>query len=167
VALVDNSTLEFRASVPSADLPKVRQGAAAQITVDSMPGTTMQGVITRILPTVDERSRSFEVVVQVPGQANLVSGLFARARIKLRDIREAVVVPPAALIHDGARPGTANLFVIENGKAQSLSVELGVEGLEHVQVRSGLKPGMTVVVDPPTTLASGAPVQVTNSRTDR
>jgi multidrug efflux pump subunit AcrA (membrane-fusion protein) len=134
-----------------------------------MPGLNMQGVITRILPTVDERSRSFEVVVQVSGPANLVSGLFARARVKLRDIADAVVVPPAALIHDGARPGRANVFVIENGKAQSLDVELGVEGLDLVQIRSGIKPGMTVVVDPPSTLASGAPVQVMNAagRTDR
>jgi multidrug efflux pump subunit AcrA (membrane-fusion protein) len=71
------------------------------------------------------------------------------------------VVPPAALVHDGSRPGMANLFVVENGKAEVREVALGVEGLNTVEVRSGLKPGMVVVVDPPTTLASGAPVQAT------
>lgn len=161
VTLVDNSVLEFRAAVPSSDLPKVKTGAPAQITVDSMPGMSMQGSITRILPTVDERSRSFEVVVHVPEQANLVSGLFGRAHVKVRDIPNAVVVPPASVVRDGTRNDAANVFIVENGKAESRPVTLGVEGVDAVEVRSGLKPGMVVVVDPPTTLASGATVQTT------
>lgn len=162
--LVDNSTLEFRAAVTSADFSKARIGAPAEITVDAMPGFSARGSVTRILPTVDERSRSFEMVVRVAGQPNLISGLFARARVKVRDINDAVVVPPAALMHDGSRPDVASVFVIENGKAEMREVGLGVEALDSVEVRKGLKAGMVVVVDPPTTLASGAPVQTTDSK---
>jgi membrane fusion protein (multidrug efflux system) len=165
VTLVDNAMLEFRAAVPSADFSKVRVGAAAQVTVDAMPGLSATGSITRILPLVDERSRSFEVVVQVAGRQELVSGLFARARVKVRDIADAIVVPPAALVHDGSKPDAANVFVVENGKAEAREVGLGVETLDAVQISNGLKAGMVVVVDPPTTLASGAPVEI--SRADR
>lgn len=162
VTLVDNAVLEFRAAVPSTDFAKVRLGAPARISIDAMPGVTMPGKITRILPLVDERSRSFEVVVQVSGQKKLVSGLFARARVKVRDIRQATIVPPAALMHDGSRPAVASIFVVDNGKAESREIQVGVESLDAVQIH-GLKPGTTVVVDPPTTLASGASVQLTNS----
>lgn len=166
--LVDNSALEFRAAVTSADFSKARIGAPAEITVDAMPGFSARGSVTRILPTVDERSRSFEIVVRVTGQPNLISGLFARARVKVRDINDAVVVPPAALLHDGSRADVANVFVVENGKAEVREVGVGVEALDSVEVRKGLKPGMVVVVDPPTTLASGAPIQMTDSnRQDR
>lgn len=163
VTLVDNSVLEFRAAVPSSDLAKVRVGAPAKITVDSLAGTTLQGSITRILPVVDERSRSFEVIVNVPGQPNLVSGLFGRAHVKVREIPNAVVVPPASVVHDGAR---TNVFVVENNKAETREVSLGYEGVEAVEIRTGLKPGMRVVVDPPTTLASGAPVQLTKTSSE-
>ncbi len=162
VMLVDNSVLEFRAAVPSTDLAKVRVGAPAQITVDSMPGTSMRGSITRVLPTVDERSRSFEVVINVPGQPNLVSGLFGRGHVKVRDIPNAVVVPPASIVHDGTRADAGSVFVIENNKAEARQVTLGYEGIDAVEIRAGLNSGMRVVVDPPTTLASGAPVQITN-----
>ncbi len=162
VMLVDNSVLEFRAAVPSTDLAKVRLGAPAQITVDSMPGTSMRGSITRILPTVDERSRSFEVVINVPGQPNLVSGLFARGHVKVREIANAMVVPPAAIVHDGTRADAGSVFVIENNRAESREVTLGYEGIDAVEIRAGLSSGLRVVVDPPTTLASGAPVQITN-----
>ncbi|HYH00601.1 MAG TPA: efflux RND transporter periplasmic adaptor subunit [Terriglobales bacterium] len=166
--LVDNSTLEFRAAVTSADFSKVKIGAPAEVTVDAMPDFAAHGTVTRILPTVDERSRSFEIVVRVAGKENLISGLFARARVKVRDINNAVVVPPAALMHDGSRADVANVFVVENGKAEVREIAVGVEALDSVEVREGLKPGMIVVVDPPTTLASGAPVHITDSnRVDR
>jgi RND family efflux transporter MFP subunit len=165
VVLVDNSVLEFRAAVPSTDLAKVKVVAHAQVTVDSMPGLVMQGAITRVLPTADERSRSFEVVVRLAGQQNLISGLFGRARVKVRDIPNAVVVPPSSVVHDGTRADAASVFMVENGKAESIPVTLGVERVDVVEVRSGLKAGTVVVVDPPTTLASGAPVQVTRTMT--
>lgn len=163
VTLVDNSVLEFRAAVPSADLEKVHVGAPTQITVDSMTGTAMHGSITRILPIADERSRSFEVVVQLVGEKNLISGIFGRARVKVRDIPNAVIIPPASVIHDGTHPNQASVFVVENGKAQAHLVTLGYEGVDAVEIRSGLHQGMTVVVDPPTTLASGAMVQISNT----
>jgi membrane fusion protein (multidrug efflux system)/multidrug efflux system membrane fusion protein/cobalt-zinc-cadmium efflux system membrane fusion protein len=166
VMLVDNSVLEFRASVPSSDLAKVRVGSSARVTVDSMPGMAMQGAITRILPTVDERSRSFEVVVNVSGQPNLISGLFGRAQVKVREIPNAIVVPPSSVVHDGTRADMANVFVVENNKAESRQVTLGYEGADAIEVRSGLKAGTVVVVDPPTTLASGASVQMTKTTSE-
>lgn len=163
VNLVDNSMLEFRAAAPSADLSKVKLGASAQITVDALPGMALNGTIARILPTADERSRSFEVIVRVPGRAELISGLFARGRIRVREVAGAIVVPPSALVHDGSRPGFASIFVVENGKANLREMSVGVETAEAVQVSGDVRAGATVVVDPPPTLASGAPVQ-TRSR---
>jgi len=163
VQLVDNSVLEFRASVPSADLPRVKIGAPVVISVDALPGSVLHGQVTRILPLVDERSRSFEVVSRVSESNNLVSGLFGRGRIKVREIKDALVLPPSSIMHDGQTAGRANVFVIEQGKAQLRQVELGVEGADSVEIRSGITPGTLVVIDPPTTLAAGAPVQIQNS----
>jgi membrane fusion protein (multidrug efflux system) len=163
VQLVDNSVLEFRASVPSADLPRVKIGAPVVISVDALPGSVLHGQVTRILPLVDERSRSFEVVSRVSESNNLVSGLFGRGRIKVREIKDALVLPPSSIMHDGQTAGRANVFVIEQGKAQLRQVELGVEGADSVEIRSGITPGTLVVIDPPTTLAAGAPVQIQNT----
>lgn len=164
IQLVDNSVLEFRAAVPSAELSRIKTGAPVAITVDALPGTTLKGKIERTLPLVDERSRSFEVVARVTENNNLVSGLFARGRIRVREIPEALVVPPSALVHDGESEGKAGIFVVEQGKAEMRPVSIGIEGADAVQVQ-GLKVGTMIVVDPPTTLASGAPVQVQNSGT--
>jgi len=124
--------------------------------------------VARIEPLVDERSRSFQAVVEVPGQPGLVGGLFARASVRVGEVKGALVVPPAALVREGADPASASTFVVRQGKAEKVDVALGVETPDGIQVTSGLAAGDVVVLDPPTALASGAPVDVQNGgRGDR
>ncbi|HVR71987.1 MAG TPA: efflux RND transporter periplasmic adaptor subunit [Vicinamibacteria bacterium] len=158
--LVDDSVLEFRAAVPSADYARVRVGAAVDVEVDARPGAAVRGRVARITPLVEERTRSFAVVVEVPWSAGLVGGMFARAIVHVGEIPGALVLPPAALIRDGADPLRAEVFLVEEAVARRRTVGLGVEGPDTVQVTSGLTAGQTVVLDPPVTLGDGAPVEI-------
>jgi RND family efflux transporter MFP subunit len=159
---VDDSVLEFRAAAPSSQYGKVRVGSPVRVTVDSMPGLAVTGRVVRIAPIVDDRSRSFETVVEVPGNAALVGGLFARASIQIGLLPGALVVAPAALVRDGTRQ--AQTFVIVQGKAERRTVDLGVESADAVQVTRGLAQGDVLVLDPPAALASGSPVEIQAAR---
>jgi membrane fusion protein (multidrug efflux system) len=156
--LVDDSVLEFEAQVASRDLAKVSLGIPVRLTIDALPGTRIEGRVARIEPLVDTRSRSFKAVVEVPGRPGLVGGLFARAEVRVGQVQGALVVPPAALMREGADPAAASVFVVREGKAEKVAVAIGVEAPEGIQVTSGLARGDVVVLDPPTALASGAPV---------
>lgn len=161
--IVDDSALEYRASVPSSNYGKAKLGAEVDVTVDSLPGMKIAGRVARVTPFVDERSRTFDVVVEVPGRAELIGGLFARASVQVKSVPDAIVVPPAALIRDGAVPGEAQLFVVTGSVARKRSVRLGVETAEIVQVIEGVEAGEVVVLDPPVALADGAPVEIHGS----
>lgn len=162
--LVDDSVLEFRAPVASKDWAKVKVGAEVELVIDALGGARVGGRIARVEPLVDERSRSFRVVVEVPGRPDLVGGLFARATVRVGVVPGALVVPPSALVRDGSDPSSAEAFVVRGGKAEKVRLTLGVETPDGVQVRSDLAAGDVVVLDPPTALASGAPVLVQNGR---
>jgi RND family efflux transporter MFP subunit len=162
--VVDDSVMEFRASVPSADYTKVRVGAPVDVAVDALPGTAVRGRMARVTPLVEERTRSFAVVVEVPWSAGLVGGMFARASVRVGQVPGALVVPPAALVRDGADPLRAEVFVIEGTQARRRTVSLGVEGADAVQVTSGLTAGQRVVVDPPVGLGDGAAVEIQAAR---
>ncbi len=161
--LVDDALLEFRSAVPSNDYGKARVGAAVELEVDALGGRRVTGRVARITPLVDERTRAFEVVVEVPGGRDLVGGLFARARLRVGRVEAALVVPPAALLRDGDDPGRAEAFVVVAGKAERRGVALGIETPDEVQVTEGLKAGDVVVVAPPGALSSGAPVTPSNN----
>ncbi|HEY7410641.1 MAG TPA: efflux RND transporter periplasmic adaptor subunit [Vicinamibacteria bacterium] len=162
--LVDDSVLEFRASVPSADYDKVRVGATVEVTADAVPGVTAKGRVARLTPLVDERTRSFDLTVEVPGDGRLVGGLFARATVSVRRVPGALVVPPSALQRDGTQPGVAQAFAVVAGVAQRRTVTVGVEDAGAVQVVAGLAAGEQVVLDPPVALGDGAPVEVVAGR---
>jgi RND family efflux transporter MFP subunit len=160
--LVDDSVLEFRAQVASRDLAKVRLGIPVRLSFDALPDSRVEGRVARVEPLVDERSRSFQVVVEIPGRPGLVGGLFGRASVRVGEVAGALVVPPAALVREGADPLSAAAFVVRHGKAEKVAVALGVEAPDGIQVTSGLVAGDVVVLDPPTALASGSPVDVQN-----
>jgi multidrug efflux pump subunit AcrA (membrane-fusion protein) len=95
-----------------------------------------------------------------------VGGLFARAFVRVGEVEGALVVPPAALVREGADPASASAFLVRQGKAEKVTVALGVEAPDGIQVTSGLAAADVVVLDPPTALASGAPVDVQNGGRD-
>jgi RND family efflux transporter MFP subunit len=158
--LVDDSVLEFRGAVPSSDYGKVKLNAPVTLTMDALPGVEVTGEVTRVVPMVQERNRSFELIARVPGQKVLVAGLFARAEIYVREVKGALLVPPSAVVRDGANPDRADVFVVANNKAERREISLGVEQPDAIQVIKGLSGGETVVIDPPVSLTSGATVQV-------
>jgi len=140
----------------------VRVGSAVRVSVDSLPGLAVTGRVVRVAPIVDDRSRSFETVVEVPGNAALVGGLFARASIEVGLLPGALVVPPATLVRDGTQQAQA--YVIVQGKAERRTVDVGVESADAVQVTRGLSVGDLLVLDPPTALSSGSPVEIQAAR---
>ncbi len=161
---VDDSVLEFRAPVPSAHYGKAKLGQSVEVRVDALGDRLVKGTLARVAPLVEERTRSFEVTVEVAGQPELVGGLFARAVIRIGTLKGALVVPPAALQRDGADASAASAFVVKDGKAERRSLTLGVETPDAIQVTAGLVAADTVVLDPPVALASGAPVEARAAR---
>jgi len=161
--IVDDSVFEFRSSVGSGDIGRLKVGETVTVTVDALPGFVTEGKVSRISPQVDIRSRSFEAIIRVPGRPQLVSGLFARAEVKVREVPGSLTVPPAALLRDGSDPSKAQTYVVAGNKVQRRDVVVGVETPDAVQVTSGLKAGDVVVVDPPSALGPGAQVQVQGS----
>jgi RND family efflux transporter MFP subunit len=162
--VVDDAVLEFRAAVPSADYAKVRVGAPVDVSVDARGGRAVRGRVARVTPLVEERTRSFAAVVEVPWSEGLVGGMFARATVRVGEVQGALVVPPGALIRDGADPARAEVFLVDGAVARRRVVGLGVEGPDAVQVTTGLTAGQQVVLDPPVTLGDGVPVQVLATR---
>jgi len=158
--IVDDSVFEFRSSVASGDFGMVKVGEPVVVTVDALPGFVTDGQVNRIAPQVDARSRSFEIIIRVPGKRELVSGLFARAQVKVREVPGSLTVPPAALLRDGSDPTKAQTYVVKNNTVERRDVVVGVEVPDAVQVTSGLNVGEVVVVDPPSALGPGTQVQV-------
>lgn len=77
------------------DLPWIRYGQSVSVTTEAQPGKVYEGWISFVDPTVDERTRTVRVRVNVDNEAgDLKPGMFARAVVEARVGAEGQVLEP-------------------------------------------------------------------------
>jgi len=104
-------------------------------------GEAIKGKVVAQEPMVDKATRSLLVRGLVENQPSLLPGTFATVEVPLHT-EQAIMVPSIAVLPgvDGRR-----VFVVREGIARSVSVEVGARTADRVQVLSGLKPGDQLV----------------------
>ena len=146
-------------NVNETDLPMVRRGAKVDVTFDAFPGEEFQGTVTRIYPTVDSSTRTFQVEVGVdnPGE-RILPGMFGRVEFQL-GTRNNVVVPDRAVVKQTGS-GNKYVYVLHGDRVSYNRVELGRRIDDSYEVLSGVTDGDTVVISGQSRLADGVKVEV-------
>jgi RND family efflux transporter MFP subunit len=158
VQLVIETPLRLWANVPERHSAEVRNGQPVRLTVASFPGEPFEGTVSRINPSVDPVSRTFQVEALVPNNRGLLRpGGFAKASVLVDRNAEATAVPIEAVVKFA---GVTKLFVVEGSKARAVNVETGLEGSDWVEVIGRLPEKAQVVTTGQTHLAEGTPVEV-------
>ncbi|MET3890463.1 membrane fusion protein (multidrug efflux system) [Bosea sp. OAE506] len=157
---IDPIKVDFR--VPEIFLSQVRVGQTISLRVDAVPNADFQGKIFAVDPVVDVNGRAIRLRATVPN-ADLVlkPGLFARVTIVVDRRENAMLIPESAVVPDGL--GKV-VFVVDNGKAKRIAVELGKRLPGKVEVVKGLTPQMMVVSSGQMRLRDGSTVSVKNSQ---
>src|SRR5690606_31813021 len=100
---------------------------------------------------------TFRVVAVFAGGDALQPGMFSRLSINYDQRADALVVPRAALLEDGGEPA---LYVVRDGTASRVAVQLGYADGGWIEVRDGVGPGDSVVIAGKSALREGSVVQV-------
>lgn len=159
VSLVDLGELKLPVQVGGREVLALEPGLPADVRVDGLPDRTFRGRVHRIDPVADPRSNLFGVEVRVPNPEGLLrAGLPATVEIPVARAPDTLAVPEAALLQ---QQGQAGVFVVEDGRARFQPVELGLNGGDWWEVRSGLEEGDPVVITGKEQLGPGSPVVVT------
>ncbi|MGC8763625.1 MAG: efflux RND transporter periplasmic adaptor subunit [Acidobacteriota bacterium] len=144
--IVDNRLFDLTVSVPSSEIHRVAPGQTLRFTTDAVPDRTFEGHVAYVNPAADPASRTVAVRAEVPYAEGLLrSGLFVKGTL-LCGVREKVLLlPREALLSWDASSGTAEVFVVEGGRARRTSVRTGESSPGGVEVVSGLAEGAVVV----------------------
>lgn len=166
VKLVLVDSLKLQAAVPERYLGEVKVGQPVSVGVEAYPRERFAGTITRVNPTVDRASRTFQIECAVPNPyKRLAAGCFAKAEVQTRLDPDAVLVPEEALVQFA---GVTKVFVIRDGKAVAVAVRAGDVRVDAAPGRKGvlvelsgtIKAGDQVAVTGQSKLTDGAAVRV-------
>jgi Cu(I)/Ag(I) efflux system membrane fusion protein len=141
--IADLSHLWVLADVYESDLPAVRLGMTADVTVAHVPDRTWTGAVTWVSPTVEEKTRTVKVRVEVDNRdRELKPEMFADVVLKT-DLGNGLVVPDNALVQSGTR--TLVFVDLGDGTLEPREIQIGAKTAAGIQVRRGLAEGERVV----------------------
>lgn len=130
-------TLEMKIPISEYSIGKVSVGQEAEISADILNGETVQGQVTAISPTGEEKGggsteRVIPTTIRIEDKnTRLIAGITAKAKIRIREASDTLIVPISALIQQG--DGTY-VAAIENNMIRMVPVETGVESDIQVEV---------------------------------
>ncbi|MGQ9660219.1 MAG: efflux RND transporter periplasmic adaptor subunit, partial [Thermochromatium sp.] len=159
--LIRDGRLEWRAEVPATELARLTPGGSARILAPD--GTQVDGRIRRIAPTVDTRTLTGLVYVDLPVETtgqSLRAGMFVRGELDLGD-SPALTLPQSALL---MREGFAYVFRLEpDGTVAQIKVGIDRRLGDRVEIIAGLEAESEVVDSGVGFLADGDLVQISGS----
>lgn len=158
IALVVNTDkVKIDLDIPEKYLPRVSLGQEAKIMVDAYPQEEFLGKVTKISPVVDLETRTAPIEIIIENQSHrLQSGMFAKVKLILQAHKDIPVILKEAIM--GKEPNLY-VYVVENKKASSRKVALGIREGPYYEVQEGLKEGDLVVIMGQQRLYEGAKVE--------
>jgi len=95
---VDINTVYAEFSIIEKDVPKVTLGQKAEVFVDAYPTKTFSGVIDRISPVIEGRSRTENIKIELENKDGVLKpGMFARTLIATYEKKDVLVIPSSSL----------------------------------------------------------------------
>lgn len=170
--IADLSEILVEVDVDETEIVSVREGQAAEVSVDAVVGHTYHGLVEEIGSSGYTRAGKGDVIfysVKVlleDADARLRPGMTARAEIAVETHVDTVVVPIQVVVYrrvpsDDASSGSDDsrstggedeeeqvVFVVAQGKAERRPVETGLADTTHIEILTGIDSGTEIVTGP-------------------
>jgi HlyD family secretion protein len=138
--IVANGTVKLLAEIPESDLPRVKIGQKASVTVNGMD-KPIEGEVKLISPEVNQTTRIGLAHIRIAEGVRIALGAFGRARISLA-AGDGVALPLTAVTFGENGP---TVQIVMNGKVEVRKVITGLVGTDTIEITDGVKPGETFV----------------------
>ena len=171
LTIADMSVVEAVMEVDETDVPTVKVGQRATVTIDAYPNKTFEGVVTEVgsspmTPQAGQGTEAvnFEVKIQLTNPpAGVRPGFSASADIITGMRDQAIAIPLQALVvrEKPAAPGAKaaakttakaieeeGVYVHKDGKVAFVPVATGLAGDSNIEIVKGLTEGQEIVTGP-------------------
>ncbi|NHZ86980.1 MAG: efflux RND transporter periplasmic adaptor subunit, partial [Planctomycetia bacterium] len=139
------SSVWVYANVYEYEIPWIKEGVEATMTLSYIPGKEFRGIVDYIYPYLDAKTRTLKVRLSFPNKNNMLKpGMYANVNISSVPIKDAIAVPIEAVMYSGTR----NLVFIALGEGRFTprDVTIGIEsGDGFYEIKEGLEAGETIV----------------------
>lgn len=143
--IADLSTVWVTADVYPADLPWVRKGQDANVSLSYIPGKTKKGRVSFIYPYLNDESRTAKVRIEIKNtpQTDYKPGMFTTVIMASSSAPAVIAVPEQAVIRSGTR--SIAVVALGGGYFSTKEIRTGFSADGYIQVLNGLHEGESIV----------------------
>lgn len=143
--IADLTRVWVTAEVFEFELPWIKEGDPARITLEGIPGREFHGHISYIYPYLDRKTRTARVRLEFDNSDGaLLPEMFADVTLQSGRSEPAVLVPAQAVVRSGARKQV--YAVRARGKFEPREVVVGITSEGKTQILEGIDAGEEVVI---------------------
>src|SRR5438093_6748347 len=136
MVIVNTDPLRVRLKVPEKMAGWIAVGQPVTVAVEAYPDRSFEGSISRISPSVDPQTRSFDVEALLQNHEGILKpGFFVKSRIASRQVATLLLVPFQAVRY---AYGVYKIFTVQGGSLQEREVKLGDRAEDAVEIVEGL-----------------------------
>lgn len=141
--LADLSRVWVLADFYEYEIPEVKMGQQASISLAYFPGKKFQGKVTYIYPVLDPKTRTVKVRFEFPNPDwKLKPGMFSNVELSI-PLGKRLVVPNSAVLDSGTEQ---RIFVTQGeGMFEPRIVRVGIRTQKWYEILEGVEEGETVV----------------------
>jgi RND family efflux transporter MFP subunit len=151
--------------IPDRDVPYCDEGDPAIVEIDALPGKPRKGKVTLIGHSEDSHTKLMRAEIHLKNErGRLRQGMFGWVTIVLDPEAEQLSIPSVCLVGRTTQEGKASVYVVRDGRAQLVPVQIGMDNGKLVAIQSGLKPTDQVIIQAPPALHDGDSVVVGSSQ---
>lgn len=163
--LETENRLRLVVAVPETDVGGIVRGGRVPFTAPAYPGETFTGTISRLAHSVDPKTRSMAVELEVANKNGyLAPGMYPKVNWPVRRSTPSLLVPPTAVASNSERT-----FVIrvQNGVAEWVDVKKGAPLGDLLEVYGPLEAGDVLVRRGTEEIRPGARLNIRNGPTPK
>jgi RND family efflux transporter MFP subunit len=163
VSIADLSSLQVEVDVSESSIGLVRVGLPCDIMLDALPDVRFEGVVDTIVPTVDKSKATVLVKVRFSSHdPRILPEMSAKVGFLSKGLKPGEQ-GPRTMVNVSALKTTGTkryVFVVKDDRAHKKEVRTGMVIGDMVELEEGLKPGDTVVINPPKGLNDNSKIAI-------
>ena len=157
LTLHEIQTVRILIEVVEKDVPLIQVGQKADVRAEAYPERSFEGTVTRIVQALNRATRTMTVEVDLPNKDHVLKGgMFARVEVLVGSHRNAIQIPIDAV---SRLEDAQYVYIVREGKAQRMPVEIGVREDNRVEITKGLDGSEQVIVSGKDLVHDGTAVQ--------
>ncbi|WP_035295304.1 efflux RND transporter periplasmic adaptor subunit [Brevibacillus thermoruber] len=146
--IMDSSAVYFVAAVDEIDIPSIRVGQTAEVYVTAFGNKPFTGKVVDVPKegTKEDKSVRFAVKIELTDAAEMKHGMTGDCDIYVEKKENVLRLPLQAVdvLEDGK--GTVMVKDPKTGEPTPKEVEIGIEGSEFIEIKSGIAEGEEVLM---------------------